>query len=184
MPPSARAQPDGVADHRLEDRLELGRRAHRSPQDLARRRLLLDRVGEISREPVHPFVGRHCIRLGGHRGVQYLHLGRGDWSAPGRRLREHTPVRQARRTSSPQTWQRAGSRTVADLDTVGEPSVGYVASAMHRRGPTHARRRTRRSVRQRDVVAGAVHRPRRCVVGRGHAAGNSSVSVSSRTAAL
>jgi hypothetical protein len=41
------AQPDGVVEHRLKHGAERGRASDRL-QDLARRRLLLDRVGEIS----------------------------------------------------------------------------------------------------------------------------------------
>ena len=45
-------QPDGVADHRLEDRLHLRPRATDRLQNLVGHGLLLDRVGEIRSEPV------------------------------------------------------------------------------------------------------------------------------------
>ena len=41
------AQPDGAADDCVEHRLDVGRRAADHPQDLARRRLLLERLGHL-----------------------------------------------------------------------------------------------------------------------------------------
>ena len=51
------AQPDGLAQHRLEHRLELERRAPDDVQHLGRGRLALARLGERALELLDPLVG-------------------------------------------------------------------------------------------------------------------------------
>ena len=47
-PKSALAQPSGALDEGAEDRLQVDRRARDDPQDLGRRRLLLQRLGRVA----------------------------------------------------------------------------------------------------------------------------------------
>ena len=48
---SRAADPRGVLGDHVHDRLEIRRRARDDPQDVARRRLLLERLGSLSSEP-------------------------------------------------------------------------------------------------------------------------------------
>jgi hypothetical protein len=63
------AELDGVPHDGLEHRREIDRRLAQRLEDAARRRLALDRLGEIAGEPLHTRVVRVAVRLGDVRGI-------------------------------------------------------------------------------------------------------------------
>ena len=88
MPAIGVAQPQGVAEHRLEHRLELERRPPDRLEDVARRALVLDGAREVPLESGDARVrfGRAWFRPVG------LHVAP---ASRGRCLSERTPARRA-----------------------------------------------------------------------------------------